>query len=159
MGSSQSIATSQTFFAISGIFQLSVYAIFLLTSAENVFKRLDIRSIALIIMLLTAAGFGLAGANIEPEECKEGTNCNFIYTQIIMNICVILTTLIIFILLYTEFLESSVIGKSVAILFLIFLVFMYSAYSFNFRGIICFCDTNTINASSCNTLQECSCIV
>jgi hypothetical protein len=165
--------TNQILFGVSGLILLTTYSVFLFTPLENYVRNtrgmnVDFEGI-LIIALTISTVLGLVGANLKPSKC-DSESCSFLYTQIIMNIAVVLTVIIILVLYYGNLLENSTFRIALSSGVLAFLTAIFIVYSTDFRGVICMCDcvqNNVItncdevicDEVTCNKLETCACIV
>lgn len=155
-------------FGVSGLILLITYSVFLYTPIEDFIKVsgtavIDLDAI-LIVALTISTVLGLVGANLKPSKC-DSASCSFLSTQIIMNIAVVLTVIIILVLYYKNILENSTFRIGLSSGVLVFLTVIFIVYSTDFRGVICMCDcvqNNVItncDEVTCDKLETCACIV
>jgi hypothetical protein len=172
-GGSDNTNTNQILFGVSGLILLTTYFVFLYTPIEDFIKVKGTAVIDLdatfIVALTISTVLGLVGANLKPSKC-DSESCSFLYTQIIMNITVVLTVIIILVLYYRNILENSTFRIALSSGVFVFLTAIFIVYSTDFRGVICMCDcvqNNVItncdevicDEVTCDKLETCACIV
>lgn len=157
MGGGISKGVAQAFFAITGLIQLPIYAIFLFTPGERLFKGK--LGWGLSFALAVGLAFTLSAANIPINDC-EGQNCDQLYRQIIMNILPIIVFLLTIAFLYTSVDEGSSITGWISIAGTFVLLassLMYTAYAVDFRGVLCMCDPDSCSLDKCKAdLPQCT---
>jgi hypothetical protein len=155
MGGGISKSTTQAFIGGTGIFQLVLYAIFLVTPADNMLTKAGWTSIAIIASLAISLGFALTAANVNINDC-EGQNCNQLPKQIIMNICPIIATFSIALMMYTE-VEMNKIFFFAFLFGLLIMTTFYILYTVDFRGVLCLCDADSCSINKCKKdLPQCT---
>jgi hypothetical protein len=172
-GGSDNTNTNQILFGVSGLILLTTYFVFLYTPIEDFIKVKGTAVIDLdatfIVALTISTVLGLVGANLKPSKC-DSESCSFLSTQIIMNITVVLTVIIILVLYYRNILENSTFRIALSSGVFVFLTAIFIVYSTDFRGVICMCDcvqNNVItncdevicDEVTCDKLETCACIV
>jgi uncharacterized protein YacL len=172
-GGSDNTNTNQILFGVSGLILLTTYFVFLYTPIEDFIKVKGTAVIDLdatfIVALTISTVLGLVGANLKPSKCYS-ESCSFLSTQIIMNITVVLTVIMILVLYYRNILENSTFRIALSSGVFVFLTAIFIVYSTDFRGVICMCDcvqNNVItncdevicDEVTCDKLETCACIV
>lgn len=134
---------NRSYFLGAGITQLLLYGIFFLYPDENRLLKKNLLTgkykTSNIIQLLFLNGFilfgfvlSILGSTKQPNQCSE-----FSKTKLIMTLTSILTTLVLLILLYTEWLENSTLGKIFAVIIMVIIAVMYGLYGLNYNDILC----------------------
>jgi len=154
MGSGISKPAKQLMFGITGVIQLGLYVTFLLSPADEIMKKGWV-GIFMFISLIISGVISFLASFLPTNNC-EWDDCDKILLKAIMIPASIVTTVMLFILLYTKF-ETTKVGMAIAFITLIVLTLFYAAYAIDFRGVICMCKPIELSATECNKLPECEC--